>query len=143
MEKTLGKEYANPVQRIAFLKDNCDSVEEKGYMKPFTPEQIQQKKEGLAETSIKIHDIEVEKKEAMRGFKSSLTPLQETKKEILQDIKNKARYAKEICFKFVDNDDKMVGFYNEEGNLIEFRPATSDEMQATIFQISRKTGTNK
>ena len=36
MEKTMGKEYGNAAQREQFLKDNCDTVEEKGYMKPFT-----------------------------------------------------------------------------------------------------------
>lgn len=38
MEKTIGKEYKNARDREAFLKDNCDKVEEKGYMKPYTPE---------------------------------------------------------------------------------------------------------
>lgn len=37
MEKTIGKEYGNAAQREAFLKDNCDAVENKGYMKQFTP----------------------------------------------------------------------------------------------------------
>lgn len=36
MEKTLGKDIKNPVQRISFLKDNCDVVEERGYMKQFS-----------------------------------------------------------------------------------------------------------
>lgn len=33
MERELGQEYGNPIQREAFLKDNCDGVEQKGYMK--------------------------------------------------------------------------------------------------------------
>lgn len=45
MDKTLGKEYENKMQRIAFLKDNCDGVENKGYMKPYTPEELQGHKE--------------------------------------------------------------------------------------------------
>lgn len=50
MEKQLGKEYPEGQQRQSFLKDNCDSVETKGYMKPFTPEQLAEMKESLAET---------------------------------------------------------------------------------------------
>ncbi len=38
MEKELGQEYKNLIQREAFLKDNCDACEQKGYMKPYTPE---------------------------------------------------------------------------------------------------------
>ena len=61
---------------------------------------------------------------------------------LLKDIKEKAVYAKEECFKFIEQEEKMVGYYNAQGDLIESRPATSDELQGTIFQIVRKTGTN-
>lgn len=141
MQKNLGKEY-DELQRVAFLKDNCDQVEEKGYMKRFTPEQVQQMKEELAEASIKINDIQIEKKEANKDFKFKLDPLQVERKILLEGIKKKAEYTKEICYKFVDTDEKMVGFYNSEGDLIESRPASPDELQGTIFQINRKTGTN-
>lgn len=141
MQKSLGKEYADERQRVSFLKDNCDSVEEKGYMKRYTPEQIQAMKEQLAETSIKINDIETEKKEVVKEFKSRVDPLLEGRKELLKGIKEKAVYSKEICYKFIDTDEKMVGFYNADGDLIESRSASPDELQGTIFQINR-TGTN-
>ena len=37
MDKTLGKEYENKMQRIAFLKDNCDGVENKGVHETIQP----------------------------------------------------------------------------------------------------------
>lgn len=57
MDKHLGKDIENLVAREAFLKDNCDKVEEKGYMKPYTPEELQQRKEELANASIAIIEI--------------------------------------------------------------------------------------
>ena len=39
MERELGKDLEQGKKRVAFLMDNCDAVEEKGYMKPFTPEE--------------------------------------------------------------------------------------------------------
>ena len=39
MERELGQEYKNPIQRESFLKDNCDACEQKGYMKPNTQNQ--------------------------------------------------------------------------------------------------------
>lgn len=142
MQKSLGKEYADERQRVSFLKDNCDSVEEKGYMKRYTPEQIQAMKEQLAETSIKINDIETEKKKVVKEFKTRVDPLLDERKGLLKGIKEKAEYTKEICYKFVDQEAKETGFYNADGDLIECRPATADELQGTIFQINRKTGTN-
>lgn len=141
MEKTLGKDYA-VTQREAFLKDNCDQVEEKGYMKRLTPEQIQENKEKLAETAIAMNEIAIEKKKIALEFKTQLEPLTAIKGEILTLLKQKAEYKKEICYKFVDQEEKMVGYYNAEGDLIEARPANAEELQGTIFQIGRKTGTN-
>ena len=62
MEKTIGKEYKNAREREAFLKDNCDKVEEKGYTKPYSAEELQGHKENLANVSIEIAEIEAEKK---------------------------------------------------------------------------------
>jgi hypothetical protein len=142
MQKELGKEYKNAREREAFLKDNCDKVEEKGYMKPFTPEQLQGHKEKLANVSIEISEIEAEKKEAAEVFKGQLKPLVESRGQMVSNIKAKAEYVKEICFKFVDQDAKEVGYYNADGDLIESRPATADELQPTIFSLARKTGTD-
>lgn len=143
MLKTLGKEYADDDLRVSYLKDNCDSVVNKGYMRRFTPEEIQAMKEQLAETSIMINDIEVEKREVSKEFKSRVDPLVNERKNILKGIKEKAEYVQETCYKFVDHDERMVGFYNCDGELIESRPAVADELQGTIFQLNRKTGTNE
>ena len=142
MEKNIGKEYANRAQREAFLKDNCDAVEERGYMKAYSPEQLQGHKEKLANTSIEIAEIEVELKMAKERYKARLKPLKEAREQIIANIKSKSEYVREICYKFTDQDAKITGYYNAEGDLIEERPATADEMQPTIFAMTRKTGTN-
>lgn len=140
MEQTIGKEY--PLEaRIRFLKDNCSKIESVTYMKRYTRDEILQKKDELSETSIQINDIEEEKSAAMQGFKKQLEPLVTQKKALLKNIKQKAEEVKEECFKFIDLDERMVGIYNSEGDLIEQRPAYGDELQKTIFQITR-TGTD-
>lgn len=63
MQRELAKDIEAGKKRIAFLMDNCDKVEEKGYMKPYTPEDLARMKEDLSETDIVINDIEEEKKE--------------------------------------------------------------------------------
>jgi len=142
MEKTIGKEYKNARDREAFLKDNCDKVEEKGYMKPYTPEELQGHKENLANVSIEIAEVEAEKKAQDAYFKGQLKPLIEQRAQMVSNIKSKSEYVKEICYKFVDQEEKETGFYNADGDLVESRPATADELQPTIFSMVRKTGTN-
>ena len=140
MQRELGKDITNPSARIQFLRDNCDSVEPKGYMKRYTAEQLENMKNALSDVSIDINDIEEEKKEVMKDFKERLDPLVDEKKELLRGLKEKAVFVKEDCYKYVDQEDRMTGFYNQNGDLVESRPATADEMQQTVFQVLR-TGT--
>ncbi len=142
MEKHLGKEYANRAQREAFLKDNCEKVENKGYMKAFTPEQLQGYKENLAELSMKIEETEDEKKAQASYFGALLKPLIEQRRVMVSNIRQKAEYVSELCYKFVDREERQTGYYNSDGELIELRPATADELQPTIFSMARKTETD-
>lgn len=140
MEREIGKNIPQGDRRISFLKDNCEKVEQKGYMKRFTSEQLAQMKEQLSEVAIKIDDVETEKKVVMDGFKEQLKPLNEERATILQGLRNKAEHVTELCYKFVDLENREVGYYNEDGDLIESRPAYADELQINMFQT--KTGTN-
>lgn len=45
MKKEYGKEYETDEERIAFLEDNADSVENKEYFKRFTPQELKEKKD--------------------------------------------------------------------------------------------------
>ena len=100
----------------------------------------------MANASIEIAEIEQEAKEAAAHYKSKLKPLKEHRAKMVGDIKSKSEYVKELCYKFVDQEARETGYYNKEGDLIESRPATADEMQTTLFgvirnQESQKTGT--
>ena len=142
MERELGQDIKNPIQREAFLKDNCDACEQKGYMKPYTPEELQGHKEKLANVSIEIAEIEAEKKQVEADFKGRLKPLKESRAIMVFNIKSKAEYVNEVCYRFTDQETKETGYYNKDGILVECRPATADELQPNIFSMVRKTGTN-
>lgn len=129
-----------PKQKVENLLSNCDKVEEIGYMKQFTTDQIGAMKDELSSVAIAINDIEIEKKEANAAFKDALKPIIEEKKGLLKNIKQKAEFVKENCYKMTDFDEKMVGFYNADGLLISSRPMQADEFQRTIPM--GKTGTN-
>ena len=74
MDKFLGQDIPEQ-ERWQIRQDNADAVEKIGYTHRFTPEELAQKKETLAEVSITINDIEIEKKAAMDEFKERLKPL--------------------------------------------------------------------
>lgn len=68
MEKALFQDYPEK-QRRSMLEDNADKVEEIGYMKPFTPEEMEGMKDDLSKVVIGINDIEEEKKSKMDEIK--------------------------------------------------------------------------
>lgn len=76
MDRQLGQDLV-PALREQFLKDNCDACEQKGYMRQYTPEELQGHKEKLANLSIEISEIEAEKKIADAAYKGRLKPLKE------------------------------------------------------------------
>lgn len=127
--------------RAQVLEDSCDAVEDVTYSKPFTPEELALKREQLTDASIKIADIEEEKKEVMDGYKERLKPLQTQKEDAIKALRDKSQTVTEKCYKFFDEDTKTVGFYNKEGNLVNSRPAFKQELQKTIFSVMRKNGT--
>lgn len=141
MKRELGKDFQQGEERRQFLADNADAVEKKEYMRHFTPEELLKKKEGLSETCISINDIEEELKEIKKEYAEKLKPLVERKKRVLDELKKKAELVEEDCYKFIDAEAREVGFYNANGDLIESRPAYSEELQTTMFQVIRKTGT--
>lgn len=128
-------------KRASFLRDNCDKIEEVGYMKPFTPEEITQKKDELSEVAIKINDIESEKKETLKDINSKLEPLTEQKAELLKDIKTKAEWITEDCYQFINQEEKLVGYYNSQGIMIASRPTRPEENQYTL-RLNPKNGTD-
>lgn len=130
-------------RRKQVLSDSCDAVEEIGYTRRFSIDELNHKKENLANLSIEINDIEEEKADAMSAFKFRLKPLVEDKTTLLADLKTKSEYVKRECYKFIDHENKMVGYYNELGELVSSRPIMPQEMQKSFFTLTHKTGTEE
>lgn len=136
MEQFLFHEYA-PDQRAEYLKDNCIAVEEMGYTRRFTNEELAQMKSSLSDISIEHNDEEEEKKELLADINARIKGLVTARKAILKKLKNKAEYVKEPCFKFSDETSRTVGYYNSEGELIFSRPMNPEEMQLRIPRIAK------
>lgn len=147
MEKVLFSNLSEN-ERIQMLSDNADTIEEVGYMKSFTSEEMETMKDRLSKIVIDINDIDEEKKAVNDEFKLRKKPLEIEKQELLTNINSKSKYIVEGCYKFCDHDEQTVGFYNKQGILVHCRPMRQEERNRTIFQALRtetpkeKTGTN-
>lgn len=140
MDKQLGG-HLLPSERKQFLVDNCEKIENVGYMKNFTEEELLLMKNRLSDVSININDISLEKAEVNQTFKDQLKPFEKEKSSLLTNLKQKAVFVDEECYKFVDEETEMVAFYNVVGDLVSSRPMLPTEKQKTIFRLD-KTGTD-
>lgn len=127
-----------PVEdRAQALKDNCDKAEDISYFKKFSPEELKEMKDELSDLSIKINDLEIKKKELTKQVQMEIDPKKKDVKLILGNLKQKAQYVNEECFKFIDHEDGRVGYYNDRGDLIEERPILPEERQKSIFPLAK------
>ena len=141
----IAKEYGKDLAieaREEFLRNTCDGTEEVSYSRVFSPEELAKQRELLTDASIRLADIEEDKKQAMADFKEQAKPYAEQRAKAIQNLRTKAETVTEVCYKYFDEETNMVGFYNREGNLVSSRPAFPNEMQKTMFQVLRKEGTN-
>lgn len=132
-----------PQERRRVLSDNCDRVEEIGYMKAFGPDEMAVMKDDLATVSIDIDQTEKQKKDAVAEFADSLKSLNKRRKTLLKSLHNKAERVSETCYAFFDHDHRMVGFYNAEGVLVSSRTMRPEEYQKSVFNVNRTIEPNK
>lgn len=131
MKKHLFESESEAVRK-QMLHDNCDAIESIGYTRSFTPEELAEKKDQLSEVCIEAAEIEEQKKLMVDEFKAKLKPFNERKTLLLGHLKHKSEYVKEDCYKMIDHEEGMVGYYNSNGDLIESRPVNADERQKRI-----------
>lgn len=128
-------------QRAGILADNSDAIEEVSYSKSFSSDELTEKRVELEHVSVRIDDLEEAKKDYLDVLKTEMKPLLESKKTVIKELKEKAATVRENCYRFLDEETRMVGFYNSEGLLVYSRPATVAELQKTI-QMEVRTGTH-
>lgn len=136
MQNYLGANYP-PEERRRFLSDNCDRVEDLGYMKMLTPDEQANLKDNLADVSIQRYHTEAEKKGVTADLNETLKSLKKKYDKILQSLNDKGEYVTEPCYVFYDHETKKVGYYNAEGLLVSSRAMRPQEMQKTLFEVKR------
>ena len=141
MLKVLGQDIKDLEERKNFLIDNADGVEEMDYHKSYESDELERMKTEFANKHIRIAALEDQITDFKEKINMELKPLKEEVKNLREDLKSKGHDVHEKVYRFLDEKDRMVGFYNSEGILISSRPARRDELQKTVFADLRE-GTN-
>lgn len=131
-------------QRAQILRDSCDQIVERSYTRKFDQEEINERRADLANVAIQKADLEQSLAEIRADYKGKIKPFIV---KLRDELKAGGDWIKGECYKFVDEEEKMVGFYSPEGYLLEQRTMTQEERQRNVFRAIRgnamdKTGTD-
>lgn len=129
-------------QREQILRDSCDQIVERSYTRKFSGAELAQKRTEYCDVAERVGGLTQELAEVTADIKGKIKPLKERMGGLLDEIKARGEFVRGDCFKFVDQDEGKVGFYDTNGYLVEERDMTPEERQRTVFQAIRKTGTD-
>lgn len=118
----------DPKERLKILRDNHES-EHTTYYKQLTQEEMDQRREELADNSIQHFELSEELKKVKTSYKEKMEPLIRNNHQLMQEIKTgQAEVDGEIFF-VPDYDTRMMETYNSDGELIASRRLKPDEQQ--------------
>lgn len=137
MKQILFDEIPAGKEREAMLEDNCDKVEQKTFIDRWTPTQAQQQKNEFIDLQSKIAKLTAELAQVQAEYKGEIKPLKEQSAIILGNIQQGGELVTKDCYKFVDEEERMVGYYDSKGILIDSRPATPEELGGNLFRQTR------
>lgn len=140
MDKFLGQDIKDARDRIQFLRDNADGVEDMGYTKNIPTSELDDLKEQLVENNIQLRDIRADKRAANKEYNAQIKQLEEQGDEVTAKLKSRTEYVTEPCYKFIE--DGEVGYYNSDGLLVFSRPARPEERQPRLFPKPDFQGSN-
>ena len=124
---------ATPDERLQALRDQADTTEEGSYYRPLSADELDGKREELAEHDIKLSELDDEKKETMAALKEQVTPHKLAHKKLLTEIKSRQEFATGTLYGLRDFQAKTITFFNEKGEFISSRRLRPDERQSKLF----------
>jgi len=128
-------------ERTMIMQENAAKVEQTTYQKVLSPEELDARRESLADNCIKLNQFEDELKEVKDDFKLKMDPLRQHNKTILTEVKTKQTTVEGTLFYMANHDDGVMEVYDNDGGFISSRRLRPEEKQGTIFSIS-KTASN-
>lgn len=122
-------------QRISVLQDTAAKTEVGTYIKPLSQDELDLKRESLADNYIKLNDLKEEKAVVDAEFKGKMDPISKSNQILLSEIKSKQTNVSGTLYHLADYDNSMMLTYDEDGEFIGSRRLRPDEKQGGLFAL--------
>jgi hypothetical protein len=117
--------------RLRVLRDNHKS-EQTNYFKQLTQQEMDVRRELLAENSIKYFKLGEELKGIKSDFKERMDPLSRSNTQILHELDTGQAEIEGELFYVPDYEDSMMGVYDANGDLVSSRRLRPEEKQPRL-----------
>tara|TARA_R110001592_G_C13189769_1_gene752273 strand:- start:10772 stop:11188 length:417 start_codon:yes stop_codon:yes gene_type:complete len=124
-------------QREQLLKDQCDGTELVEYLAELTKEDLIERREKAADNGIALQKLEERKAQFLKELKEEAKPLKEEQRALLKSINLKGEERVEVLYKFVDQENSEVGYYDKKGKLVQERRARPEERQLSFKIVNQ------
>lgn len=118
--------------RIQVLEDNCERKEPYTYRKQLDDTDLAVRKDEVVQKLFEISREEIAKKEMAAEYNDRIKALKKQRDENLQEIAMSSIEVREDVYLIADHDEKKMGYYNADGDLVYSRPLTQDERQGRV-----------
>jgi hypothetical protein len=105
---------------------------------PFTESEIAITQDSFFQNSLKLNAIQEEFSKVAEGFKAKIKELKLTVMCNLIDLRNGYNESEEKCFLIDDQENGVMEYYTEKGDMVFSRPLRPDERQTDAFSSLKK-----
>lgn len=125
-----------PGARLQLLQDNCHSREESKLKRFFTEDEIAALREKITTHALRMSDIDEEIKAVSEPLKNSLKQVKADQRVCLTEVRRGFEELPTTLYAFDDQEDGMMGYYDEDGKLVSTRKLYPHERQTRIVPMN-------
>lgn len=142
MQKFLFADYPLS-ERQSILEANAHEIEHGFiYNRNLDEDEIAVFKDLFADSSIDLSRLKKDLDKIKTEFKAKMKPIDEKIASLLEIIHTRQMAETGTVYLIKDEDEKVMGYYDNRGELIHSRRLTPEEQAPSRLSVSHKTGTN-
>lgn len=119
------------------LDSLCYDKSEGPYTRNLTEDELTIVKDNLAEISIKIAELEKERKRIMDEMRSSIKDKKEELATFIDNVKFKTEHLEGVLWWVDDPETKTMYFFDDQGICVDSRPLLASEKQTKIRNLKK------
>lgn len=137
MKQCLAFKEQSQKEILEMLQANANDTGQENFVRPYTPKVLAETEQKLMSGLKEMKKLQNKLAKIKKDYAGKIKPLKENNDNLLTNVELKGEMVLEEVFYFVDHDERKVGTYDANGNLVSERPARADElhMSANVFQM--------